>query len=143
MYNEASYIKLLFLLSDTHAWLKDMENGLLQQLPLEGSRKNLFRKSYFLTVTAMAHIVERHYHKIQRHPGTGKFTIELPDILHWIREAKTAEPGLIQTTHNFHRWLDTQQTIGFDKHGVSTTIITVITTADGMIKTAFPGRMEL
>jgi hypothetical protein len=141
MFNEQSYLRLLFLLSDTHEWLQNMEHELLLQLPLEGSRKNLFRKSYFLTVTAMAHIVERHYHKIQRHPDTGKFTIDLPDILHWIREAKTAEPTLIAATQNFYRCLDTGICIGFDKHGLSTTIITVITSPDGRIQTAFPGRL--
>jgi len=142
MFNESSYIRLLFLLSDTHEWLESMEYGLLEQLPMQGSKKNLFRKTYFLTVPAMAHIVERHYHKVQRHPETGKFTIGLQDILHWIREAKTAEPQLIPSTQNFFRWLDTHEMIGFDNDGISTSIITVITTPGGRIQTAFPGKMK-
>ncbi len=142
MFNESAYIRLLFLLSDTHGWLQTMEQQLLEQLPLEGSKKKLFKQNYLLTVPAMAHIVERHYYKIQRHPDAGKFTITLPDILYWIKQAATQAMQQVPDSPNLYRWLDTQIIIGFDKQGINTSIITVITSPCGYIKTAFPGQLN-
>jgi len=138
MFNESEWIKLLFLLSDTQQWLNDMNNQLFLQIPIENKKKFL-RKNYYLTVTAFAHIIERHYYKIPRHPGTGKFQITIPEILHYIREAANATTTPIHATQNLLRTIETGQTIGFDKNTEPTQIISIVTDAGGKIITAYPG----
>ena len=139
MFNEAQWLKLLFLLSDTQSWISNMEKDLLYQLPLQDKCK-LYRKTYYLSATSLAHILERHYSKISRHPGCGKFTVDIPTIVHWIKEAFSAEPSAIEGSLNYKRCIDTGTQIGFDKDAQSTTYITVITEPGGAIRTAFPGQ---
>ena len=50
VFNEAEWLRLLFLISDTIVWIQEMEKSLMYQLP--GADKNkLFRKTYYLSVT--------------------------------------------------------------------------------------------
>jgi hypothetical protein len=142
VFSEPEFIRLLFLLADTQAWISDMEKDLLYQLPLPGKCK-LLRKTYYLSVSSLAHILERHYYKISRHPGCSKFTIDVPAIVHWIKEAYTCDPSPINGSLNFKRSIDTGTQIGFDKDGQQTTFITVLTETGGAIKTAFPGQYQL
>jgi hypothetical protein len=138
MFNEQEWIKLLFLLSDTQQWLNDMSNELFLQIPIENKKKFL-RRSYRLTATSFAHIIERHYYKIPRHPEAGKFHIPIPDILNHIREAAAIPTTSMPGNQNLLRVLETGHTIGFDRIGQSTTIISIITDTAGNILTAFPG----
>jgi hypothetical protein len=138
-FNEAEWIKMLFLLSDTQHWLDDMSRNCLLQLP--GNKKKVFRQDYHLTVQAFAHILERHYYKINRHPQVGKFHIPVADILELLRNMYSIVPQPINNSCNFYRMMDTGAAIGFDKYGNSTGFITVITSKDGNIVTAFPGRL--
>ena len=140
-FNEAEWLKLLFLLSDTQAWITEMEKSLLYQLPVNDKCK-LYRKTYYLSASSLAHILERHYYKISRHPGCGKFTVDVPTIVHWIKEAYHTEPSPINGSLNFKRSLNTGTIIGFDKNGHPTTFITVLTHPGGEIKTAFPGQYQ-
>jgi hypothetical protein len=137
-FNEAEWIRLLFLISDTQVWINEMEKDLFHQLPL-ADKKKLFKKNCYITATALAHILERHYYKITRHPGTAKFTVPVTTILHWIREAcqhpAAPQPGTI----NFIRTYDTDTIIGHDTSGSSCTEITIISNACGEVITAFPG----
>jgi hypothetical protein len=119
-----------------------MEKDVLYQLPLPDKCK-LFRKTYYLSASALAHILERHYFKISRHPACGKFTIDIPAIVHWIKETFFSEPLPIQGSLNFRRSIDTNTLIGFDKEGQQTTFITVITEPGGAVKTAFPGQYQV
>ena len=141
MYNEAEFIRLLFLLSDTQQWISDMEKSLLYQLPVQ-DKCRLFRKTYYLSASSLAHILQRHYYKICRHPGCGKFTIDVPTIVHWIKEAFTCDPSPVNGSLNFKRTMDTKTQIGFDKDAQPTSFITVITLPGGMVKTAFPGQYQ-
>ena len=138
LFNEAEWLRLLFLISDTVAWIQEMEKSLMYQLP--GADKNkLFRKTYYLPATSLAHLLEKHYYKLARHPGCGKFTIDIANIVYWIKEAFHTEPQSISGSLNFKRCMDTGTVIGYNREGGSTTFITVITDAGGTIKTAFPG----
>lgn len=139
MFNESEWIRLLFLLADTQSWLNDMEKEILYQLPLQDKCK-LLRKTYYLSATSLAHILERHYYKISRHPGCGKFTVDVPNIVQWIREAFSCEPSPIPGSLNFKRCMDTKSEIGFDNNGKATSFITVLNDPGGEIKTAFPGQ---
>jgi hypothetical protein len=87
-FNETEWLRLLFLLNDTNVWLQEMERSLLYLLPID-EKCRLSRKTYYLSVTSLAHLLEKHYFKISRHPGCSKFTIAVPDIVHYIREAFT------------------------------------------------------
>ena len=138
IFNEAEWLRLLFLLNDTHEWVQDMERNILYQLPLDNKCK-LFRKTYYLSVTALAHLLEKHYYKISRHPGCSKFTITIPEIVHYIREAFHADTSPACSSLNFQRSMDTGTVIGFTKDGTETTFITVITDPGGGVVTAYPG----
>lgn len=137
-FNEEAWLRLLFLLSDTGQWLEDMHKSLFACLPVADKRKFL-RKTYYLTPAALAHILERHYYKIPRHPGTGKFTIPVPDILHWLREAGAAPAEPMPGCGNFKRVVEATTPIGFDQNNQPTCFITILTDAGGRIVTAFPG----
>ena len=137
-FNEPEWLKLLFLLADTQQWLDDMNKELFIQLPLP-DKKRFQRKTYWLTPSALTHIIERHYYKIPRHPNTGKFHIPLIEILHHIREAFHLPATPVTGCGNFQRILQTEHSIGFDKYGQPTNIITILTDAGGKIITAFPG----
>jgi hypothetical protein len=138
---EEEWMKLLFLLSDTEQWVDDLTHRMFRCLPVE-DKKRLFRRSYYLTATALAHILERHYYKIPRHPGTGKFTIPVTGILHWLREAGNEPAVPMPGSLNYKRVLEAPCPIGFDKEGKATSMITVITDTGGKIVTAFPGMID-
>ena len=137
-FNEPEWLKLIFLLSDTQVWVDDMVKETLRQLPLPGKKKFLC-KNYYLCVTALAHILERHYYKVPRYPYTGKFHIPVIEILHHLREAHSLPVTPISGCLNFQRTIKTEQPIGFDKHGQPTNLITILTDGGGKIITAFPG----
>jgi hypothetical protein len=135
-YNEQEFTKLLFLLSDTQQWLTEMSHDLFTQLP---NTSKLKQKTYYLSITALAHIIERHYYRIERHPGTGKFSIPIHEIIQHIKEAKETVPVPVRGTLNLARTKDTGSIIGHERTGNPTTQITVITCPGGNIITAFPG----
>jgi hypothetical protein len=139
-FNEGEWLRLLFLMNDTHAWLQDMERSLLYQLLIDDKSK-LLRKTYYLSVTSLAHLPEKHYYKISRHPGCSKFTISVFDMVHWIREAFHTDAVPVTGSLNYRRCLDTGTVTGFTKEGADTTLITVITEPGGEVKTAFPGKL--
>ena len=140
-FDEAAWIRLIFLVSDTQAWIQEMEKEVFGQIPVNG-KKGLFRKTYHISATAVAHILERHYYKIPRYPSTSKFQVPVADILHWIREAAAEAPQLLPGSTHFIRCYDTHEAIGHDQYGQPTSIISIITDPGGEVKTAFPGRQE-
>jgi hypothetical protein len=141
MFNESEWLKLLFLLSDTQVWLNELAKECFSQLPLN-DKKKFFRKTYYLTSSTLAHILERHYYKIARYPDAGKFTIPVTDILYYLREAFHCPASNVLGSLNFQRVIDAGTVIGFDRYGKNTTLITVITDNGGQIKTAFPGQTD-
>src|ERR1700750_1518679 len=90
-FNEDDWLNTLFLISDTQAWLNDVHAGLIGILPVK-NRKKILRKTHFLTPTTLAHILERHYYKIHRHPNAAKFTVSIPEIVGCIRDAAGQPP---------------------------------------------------
>lgn len=140
-FNETEYLKLLFLIADTQQWVDDLAKEMLAILPVKQIRK-LRSKQYYLSITALAHIVERHYYKIPRYPNTGKFHLTLADILHYIREAEAAPAHPIPGSLTLQRVINTNLPIGFDHTGQPTTLITILTDAGGKIITAFPGMLS-
>ncbi len=138
MFNEAHFIKLIFTLADTQAWLDELCHETYNSIPVLCKRK--FRSgTYYLSVSALAHILERHYYKIPRHPDAGKFHIALIEILHFIKEAQHMPVTPVPGKTTFQRTLQTNQQIGFDGNGLPATHITIITNAGGNIITAFHG----
>ena len=135
-FSEAEWLKLLFMLADTQEWLNDMNKVLYNQLPI--SKKRFISKEYYLPVTVLAHILMRHYFKIYRYPQAGKFTIPVMDILNYIRDAYSLVPAAIGGG-NYKRTIEATATVGVDKHGQETNIITILTDVGGKIITAFPG----
>src|SRR6185312_5217654 len=137
-FNEEAWIKLIFLLSDTQDWLNELANGALMQVPMK-NRKRLLRKTYYLPLPSLAHILERHHYKIPRHPGTSKFTIPVPEILSFLRNV-SEEPGTqVAGSLDFKRTVNVGKIVGFDRDQLPTTYITVLTDSGGRITTAFPG----
>ena len=137
-FNEAQWLQALFLLADTQSWLQQLQEGLIWQLPVK-HRKKLLRKGSYLSSKALAHILERHYYKVPRHPLTGKFTIPIPQIVACIRDACQQPPQTMPCSPHLQRVLDTDIPLGHDPSGNTVTTITVITSTGGEIITAFPG----
>ena len=137
MFNEPEWLKLLFLLSDTQSWIDDMNKELFHQLPI--CKKKFINKQYYLTVQALAHIIERHYYKINRYPHASKFNIPVIEILQLIREAHSLLPMPAPGSNNFQRTLQAENNIGYDKSGQATNIVTILTDGGGKIITVFPG----
>ncbi len=137
-FNEAQWLKLLFLLADTQNWIDDMAKDAFLQLPIT-NKKQCFRKTYYLTAQALTHIVERHYYKISRHPQAGKFYIPVVEIVQLIRDASHISSTPVTGSSNFQRTLQTEESIGYDKNENAVKTITIITDAGGKIITAFPG----
>ena len=137
-FNEEAWLRLIFLLSDTQDWLNEMVSGAVMQLPMN-NKKRLFRKTYYITISSLAHILERHYYKIPRHPDSGKFTIPIPEILSHLRDI-SSEPGTpIPGSLDTLRTVNVNKIVGFDRNQLPTTYITVLTDSGGRITTAFPG----
>jgi hypothetical protein len=134
-FNEDQWLNTLFLIQ---TWLDEIHAKLMYQLPVK-NKKKLLRKAHFLTAPALAHILERHYHKIHRYPQAGKFTIPIADILSLMRDTVNQPAVPASGTHNLLRTTDTGRHIGFDHHGKPTAIISVLSDAGGKIITAFPG----
>ena len=137
-FNETQWLQALFLLADTQSWLQQLQEGLIWQLPVK-HRKKLLRKGSYLSSKALAHILERHYYKVPRHPLTGKFTIPIPQIVACIRDACQQPPETVPHSPHLQRVLDTGTPLGHDPSGNTVTTITVITSTGGEIITAFPG----
>lgn len=137
-FNETQWLQALFLLADTQNWLQQLQEGLVWQLPVK-HRKKLLRKGSYLSSKALAHILERHYYKVPRHPLTGKFTIPIPQIVACIRDACQQPPEHVPCSPHLQRVLDTGTPLGHDPSGNTVTTITVITSTGGEIITAFPG----
>lgn len=137
-FDEPSFIKLIFFLSDIRSWVEELEKTAFSLAPIT-DKKKLFRQNYYLTASTLAHIIERHYYKISRHPQTGKFHISIIEILHLLREAKTVVPVPVPGCSNLQYIWHTNAIIGFDRSGNPCSVITVITNPGGTIITAFPG----
>ncbi len=105
-------------------------------------KKKLQKHDYYLGISTLAHILERHYHKIQRHPGAAKFCIPLSSILWHIKQAKESEPKQAINHSGHYRIHQCDTIIGYDQQGNETGCITVFTDIKGNILTAFPGIFE-
>jgi hypothetical protein len=141
MLSEPELIRLLYTLADIQQWISDLSSAALSHIPHMGKKK-LQKLEYYLSPAAIVHILERHYYKIQRHPGAGKFCISIENILHYIRLAKDCQQHDAPNHSGSYRILQTNEIIGFDQYGHNTTCLTVFTDAKGNILTAFPGTFE-
>jgi hypothetical protein len=141
LFNEEEWIRLVFLLSDTQKWMNELAISAVMQIPMK-DRKKLFRKTYYINVTALSHIIERHYYKIPRHPETSKFTIPLIEILSYLRNASVEAATPVSGSLNLQRIINTDKIIGFDGDHLPTSHITVLTDSGGCILTAFPGSFK-
>jgi hypothetical protein len=137
-FNEAEWLKILFLLSDTDVWLHGMEKRLLYTVPFKGKSK-LLKTDFYITASSLAHILERHYYKIARHPEASKFTVSVAEILELIRQAKVCPVIPIPGRNRFYRIMDAEKVIGIDTNGSNTATLAVVTDAGGHIITAYPG----
>jgi hypothetical protein len=141
IFNEDPWIKAIFLLSDLQGWLQESEKSLFYQLPISG-KKGLFRAHYYLSARALAHILERHYYSISRHPQCGKFTIPVAEIVNYIRQAATLPTAPVPQSIHLQRVMTTGTTVGFDQHSRPVNTITILTDTGGRIVTAFPGLLS-
>jgi hypothetical protein len=141
MLSEPELIRLLYTLADIQQWISDLSSAALSQVPHMGKKK-LQKLDYYLSPAALVHILERHYYKIPRHPGAGKFCIPIDAILDYITQAKNSPQHKAQNHSGSYRLLECNTVIGFDKHGTNTTLLTVFTDVKGNILTAFPGKFE-
>jgi len=138
---EEEWMRMLFVLADTQEWMEEMSKRLFHFVPVASQRKYQ-RQTYYLTATALAHILEGHYYKINRYPQKGKFHVSLPRLLELLRDASAAEAKPMNGSIQFYRELDADELIGFDRNGHAVQNLTVITDTGGRIVTAFPGSLR-
>lgn len=136
-FNESEWIRLILLLADTQSWFNELAISAITQIPLP-NKKKLFRKTYYITITSLAHIIERHYYKIPRHPGSGKFTIPFTEVLSYLRDAAHESTTAIPGSLNHKRTITTNKIIGYDRAQIPTNMITIVSDSGGRIITAFP-----
>ncbi|MCH5720499.1 hypothetical protein [Niabella hibiscisoli] len=137
VFNEAQWLQVLFLLADTATWLQQLQEGLIWQLPVQ-QHKKLLRKSWYLSATVLAHILERHYYKLPRHPLAGKFTISIPEIVNAIKEAGQLSPEPLAGSANLQRVWEAGYSLGYDPAGNTVTIMTIISSTAGKLLPLFP-----
>lgn len=125
------------LLSDMQYWLNELVTHCVHSLHPPGV-KLLTGRNYRMSITVFAHIIERHYYKTMRHPGTGKFDIPLGQVLDYIKEAGLSEPVEMKGNTNFKRSLPLKHPIGITRKGDAAYTLVVITDSTGNIVTAFP-----
>ena len=137
-FNEAQWLRILFLIADTEQWLQQLHKDIFYQLPLK-QHKKLLRNNWYLSASVLAHILERHYAPMARHPGAGKFTISVELIVFIIKEAFAAEAKPVPQSCYYQRVWDAGSIVGYNVAGSATQVVTVIADAAGRIITAFPG----
>jgi hypothetical protein len=140
-FNEEEWMKILFLLADTEQWVKQLWGNILQVVPTSKPSK-LLKRHYYLSPSALAHILERHYYKIPRHPCTGKFTIPVAEMLHCIQQARSITPQPVPGHQCRQRIWEAPFPIGFTRTGTPTSTLTIVTDEGDCIITAFPGLLE-
>jgi len=136
-FKEEEWIRLVLLLSDTQVWINELSVSAIMQLPVRGKKKFL-RKTYYLTICSLAHILERHYYKIPRYPATAKFTIPIVEILTYIRTAFNQLQSPVAGSTNTLRIIQTDRVIGFNRNQLPSKTIEIITDGGGKILTAYP-----
>lgn len=136
-FNEQHFVNELFAIHEKQLHLNQQAKNLFDQLPV--NKKAFMQKKYYLSASALAHIVRRHWYKVKDHPEAGKFTIPLAEIINYLREAFYTEATPVQSYQNFQRHVDIGKPIGYDRHGKYVKTLTVLTDGGGNIITAFPG----
>ena len=111
----------------------------IPSLPQGGGAK-LLNPPINLTERGLAHTLERHAAGgAARFAGKSKFNAG-EDVAALVRSG-TQQPMVRQANGNFARTFDVGRDIGFDRNtGGPTSIMTIITRANGDLVTAFPGR---
>ncbi len=136
-FKEPYWLQLLFILSHGHRWQSEAEMQLLLLLPIRGIHR-LMEKGYRLRITALEHIVKRHYNGVSTDNDTGKFDIPLLQLLRIIKNAANLPCSPVKSTGNLQRLVICTTKIGVDKSGNPTRRMVIITSPDGDILTAFP-----
>lgn len=134
---EEDLTRMILLVADIQNWLQDISTEIVNQLHPPAKRL-LHTKQYRISISSLAHILERHYHKSLRHPDTGKFLIPVWEILDRLKEAAAVEPEPMPGSINFKRALECDSPIGIDRHGHTSWTIQVITDHSGLVLSAYP-----
>src|SRR5262249_42451749 len=107
---------------------------------LSAAAKAELNPGIIITSQGLQHVIERHtLSGIAKFAGKSKFNAG-EDVVRLI-ESATQQRMVQQANGNFARTFDVGRIIGFDRNiGAQTSLMTVITRADGSLVTAFPGR---
>ncbi|MFT3980465.1 MAG: hypothetical protein QM687_08350 [Ferruginibacter sp.] len=135
--NENEWIRMILLLADVQGWLNELSVQAVERLHPPG-KKLLTGKQYHLPLSALAHILERHYHVTMRHPGTGKFLIPVSDILDKLKEAAIVKSTPMSGTLLQQRLLECDYPVGINREGDTSWTIMVITDHSDAVVTAYP-----
>ncbi|ULT43976.1 hypothetical protein KRR40_11675 [Niabella defluvii] len=68
------------LIADTEQWLQQLHKEVFYQLPFK-QHKKLLRNNWWLSASVLAHILERHYAPMARHPGAGSLPLAWSALL--------------------------------------------------------------
>ena len=115
----------------------DLLSKKLMWLVAEDKSTRYFPSSYYLTAYGLAHILDRHYYKIDRYADKAKFTIPIFEIVKLIRQASVLQVETIPGKSE-RRVLNAGRIIGISATGTPCRRISIITDAYGYIRTAYP-----
>lgn len=135
-FNEDDFISVLNNMHRLRQQI-DLLSKKLMWLVAENKSTRYFPSSYYLTAYGLAHILDRHYYKIDRYADKAKFTISVAEIVKLIRQASVLQVEEIAGKSE-RRVLYAGRIIGKSPTGQPCEHISIITDAYGYIRTAYP-----
>ncbi len=135
-FNEDDFISALNNVHRTRKELDNLARKLLWMIPGD-KRMRYFPCSYYLTAYSLSHILDRHYHKINRYPNKPKFTIPVPEIVELIRMGSEQQTEII-AEHGYRRTLYIGRSIGLSSNKQPCYSIVILTDWSGYIRSAYP-----
>ncbi len=154
-FDDASWLRMIYLISETQAWLNQLETYSFHRLPFTG-RHRLTQQGFRLSATVLARVADRCTHAKQP-PKPGWFSVPVMELLPLLIRLNSARPERLdprgkgnersradddpRTDGNalFTRTLDTAGIIGMDRRGLATSMLTVIQDSSGRILAVLPG----
>lgn len=136
-FEENDWVKGLFKLQELEFYLDECLGFHLGQLP-GGGFKNLFQADYHFTIGGLVRLFERQ-DVMAGKTGCSGFTSSFPRLLALIDLGYEETSQYIDDLRCSSRVINTGSMIGYNRKGLATCFMTILTSQDGEIIDVFPG----
>lgn len=136
-FNEDEFLAILFSVQRLRYDADRCANKLVRVIP-GNLRTKYFPSSYCLTGYGLAHILDKHFYKVNRFPDASKFTIPITEIVRLIRLGFLRGEKESTKTGGTMRVLEVGKVIGVCKDGCLTRKMAIVTDGNGQIRSAYP-----